>query len=320
MGRKQANESLKDAHETMKQRMNQIKFLEWVSEKMFWVVNHFSVWMILPIMSSLAAHLMIGNNLVEQLTASGSLSSQILTFSPIIAVSSCFIIVFICMNNFKNTFLSQETLNKILLKPEEKTYKSCLVLYLCVFGFLILFFNEVVVYKIPMSMFVFVLQILYTIALVVVHPYRQSLRVHTVTLLINQVVYAVFLAFINLINMVDEIDEILVIMLGYFIKGCCGFLMILTGVRLYYELRYGEALEKKIQKEREQEEERQKKLKEERLEMMKKKLESDAKKKQSQKEIERGKNPFLYENQVKEDQAKDVVDWLGKCNWEAEVK
>jgi hypothetical protein len=131
-----------------------------------------------------------------------------------------------------------------------------------------------------------------------------------VTLLINQVVYTVFLAFINLINMVDEIDEILVIMLGYFITGCCGFLMLLTGVRLYYELRYGEALEKKIQKEREMEEERQKKLKEERLEMMKKKLESDAKKKQSQKEIERANNPFLYENQANEDKAKDLMDWL----------
>ncbi len=74
MNLKQANESLKDTHETIKETLNQIKFLEWVNEKIFWVVNHFSVWMILPMMSSLAAHLMIGNNLVEQLTSSGSLS------------------------------------------------------------------------------------------------------------------------------------------------------------------------------------------------------------------------------------------------------
>ncbi len=157
------------------------------------------------------------------------------------------------MNNFKNIFLSQKTLNKILLKPEEKTYKSFLVIYLFVFGFLIILFNDVVILKLPMSIFIFVLQILYTIALVIVHPYRQSLRVHTVTILINQAVYIIFLAFINLINLVDNIDEFLVIMMGYFITGCCGFLMLLTGVRLYYELRYGETLEKQIQKEREQE-------------------------------------------------------------------
>ena len=137
------------------------------------------------------------------------------------------------MNNFKNIFLSQKTLNKILLKLEEKTYKSFMVLYLFVFGFLILLFNDVVIYKVPMSIFIFVLQIFYTIALVAVHPYRQSLRVHTVTILINHAVYIVFLAFISLINLVDDIDEFQVIMMGYFITGCCGFLMFLTVVRLY---------------------------------------------------------------------------------------
>ncbi len=224
------------------------------------------------------------------------------------------------MNNFKNIFLSQETLKKIFLKPEEKTYKALLVLYLFTVGSLVLFFNDVTLFKVPMSIFVLLLQVLYTIALIVIHPYRQSLRVHTVTLLINQCVLIVFLTFINLINMVEEIDELLVIMMGYFITGCCGCLMLLTGIRLYFELRYGEALEKKIQKEREQEEERQKKLEEEKLERMKKKLESEAKKKQSQKEIERANNPFLYENQAKEDDAKDVLGWLEKCNWEAEEK
>jgi hypothetical protein len=54
--------------------MKSIECFQRISEKIFWVVNHFSVWMILPIMSSLAAHLMIGNNLVEQLASSGSLS------------------------------------------------------------------------------------------------------------------------------------------------------------------------------------------------------------------------------------------------------
>ena len=66
-----------------------------------------------------------------------------------------------------------------------------------------------------MSILVLALQIIYTITLIAIHPYRQSLRVHTITLLINQCVYIVFLTFINLINMVDEMDETLVIMMGY---------------------------------------------------------------------------------------------------------
>ncbi len=28
----------------------------------------------------------------------------------------------------------------------------------------------------------------------------------------------------------------------------------------------------------------------------------------------------MYENQAKEDEAKDVIEWLEKCNWEAEEK
>ena len=95
-------------------------------------------------------------------------------------------------------------------------------------GCLIIFFNNVTVFKTPISLFVLAVQTAYTIALIAIHPYRQSLRVHTVTLLINQTVYIVFLVAINLINLVDSIDETLVLILGYFITGCCGLLIVLT--------------------------------------------------------------------------------------------
>jgi len=102
-----------------------------------------------------------------------------------------------------------------------------------------LFFNDMTLYHLPISILILVLQVIYTLILVLIHPYRQSLRIHTVTLFINQGVYIVFLIAINLINLVNSLDEIFVLILGYFITGCCGMLMILTGVRLYYELRYG---------------------------------------------------------------------------------
>jgi hypothetical protein len=254
--------------------------------------------MLLPIMISVAALVIINGKSVEMVSTS-TFVSQLQPFEHLIALLTIFIIVFICMNNFRSIFLSSETMKKIFHKPEEQTYKRLLIFYLFVAGSLIFFCNNVVIANLPLSVLVLLLQIIYIIALLIIHPYKQSLRVHSITLLINQCVYLVFLIFINLINFVKDIDEILVLMMGYFITGCCGVLVLLTAVRLYYELRYGEALEKQIQMEREKEEELQKKLKKEKLEKMKKQLESDAKKNQSQKEIERQRNQFLYENQVK---------------------
>jgi hypothetical protein len=54
--------------------------------------------------------------------------------------------------------------------------------------------------------------------------------------------------------------------------------------------------------------------------MMKKKLESEAKKKQNAKEEKRSRNQYLYENQLKQDEASDFMQWLEKKNWEEEVK
>lgn len=42
-----------------------IKYLISISEKLFWIVNHLSVWMLLPIMVSIAASVMISGDSVE---------------------------------------------------------------------------------------------------------------------------------------------------------------------------------------------------------------------------------------------------------------
>jgi hypothetical protein len=189
---------------------------------------------------------MINGQLVETVDTS-TFVSKLQSFGPPIALLAVSVMVIICMNNFKNVFLSSETMKKVLYKPEELIYKRLLLVYLLVIGTMVLFFNNVSIFAIPLSVIILILQIAYTIALIIIHPYKQSLRVHTVTLLINQIVYLVFLFFINLINFVKEMDETLIMILGYFITGCCGILMIFTVLRLYYELKYGEALEKEIQ-------------------------------------------------------------------------
>lgn len=67
----------------------------------------------------------------------------------------------------------------------------------------------------------------------------------------NQILYLVDLIVINMLNLLPHVDEFIIIGLGYLIIGSIGILILLTVVRLYYEIRYGEGLEKRLKMERE---------------------------------------------------------------------
>lgn len=229
------------------------------------MLNHLSLWTFLPLLATVSAHVFISNQTVQVIHTS-TIQEILDSVAPLAAIVSISVLIFVSLNNFMNVFLCEETLMKINLKAEEKLYKQLFFVYLCTIGALIMFFNDIVLLKLPMSVFVLALQVIYTVILIAIDPYKQSLRVHTVTLMINQCFLIVFLVFINLINLNKDMDELLIIILGYFMTGLCGLLMILTAVRLYYELRFGEALEKKIQKQREKEKELEKWRKEEKLE------------------------------------------------------
>ena len=113
-------------------------------------------------------------------------------------------------------------------------------------GLLVFFYNDVKLYTIPISVVCLVVHTFYFIVLIVIRPYKKALRVHSVALYFNQFVFFVFLVVINVINFIDAIDDFIVLCLGYFVIGCCYLLILLSMVRLYYEIRYGEALENKI--------------------------------------------------------------------------
>jgi hypothetical protein len=51
--------------------------------------------------------------------------------------------------------------------------------------------------------------------------------------------YLVFLLFINLINLNDAIDDFYILILGYFVVGCAYFVILLSFIRFYFEIRYG---------------------------------------------------------------------------------
>jgi hypothetical protein len=159
-------------------------------------------------------------------------------------------LLFICLNNFKNLWLGIHTFKKLLERPEEMQYKRLLLVYIFIIGFLIFFFNEINIFRVIASIIVLFIQAFYMIGIIMIDPYRQSLIIHKVGLLLSNGLLFLYLVVINLINYINDLDKIIVLLLGYMITFGCGLEMIITVVRLYYELRYGEKLEKKIQEER----------------------------------------------------------------------
>lgn len=132
----------------------------------------------------------------------------------------------------------------------ELNYKQIFFLYLFFMGFLIMFTNELRIIKIvPMSAIVLLIHIIYVGMLIRVNPYKMSLRIHSVSLFACQGLYTMFLIFINLINFVPSIHDTIILAVIFVIFGFSLFIVIITAVRLYYEHRFGEHLEKEMQKE-----------------------------------------------------------------------
>ncbi len=141
-------------------------------------------------------------------------------------------------------------------KPEEVHYRMALFLYLLVIGLIVCFFNCKKMGPIYFSVIALAVEIAFMLALIKIKPYRQSLKVHTVTLFFNNGVVLVFLIVINLLNYVKDLDEVYVLGLEFFFTGASGVVLFLTFVRFYYDLRYGKELEEKIMNEREKEKEK----------------------------------------------------------------
>ena len=81
-------------------------------------------------------------------------------------------------------------------------YKNLLFIYLFIVGFLIFFCNCKMIGPVYFSATVLALHTIFMLALIRIQPYKQSLKVHTVTLIFNNLMVLVFLAVINLLNYV----------------------------------------------------------------------------------------------------------------------
>lgn len=117
------------------------------------------------------------------------------------------IILSILVNHFKNLYLSILTQQKINQRPEELLYKRLLIIYLAIIGTLIFFFNDLHIIDFPLaSVLALVLSLGFIIILLKIKPYKQSLRIHQISIIIHHLFYAVFLVVINLINFLNVIS------------------------------------------------------------------------------------------------------------------
>jgi hypothetical protein len=89
------------------------------------------------------------------------------------------------------------------------------------------------------SVVVLFIHIAHIIYLFVIDPYKQSLKVHTVGIMFNNFLYLIFLITINFINYSEDIHPDATLGLGYATIVCCFLSILITLVRLYYELKYG---------------------------------------------------------------------------------
>ncbi len=70
-----------------------------------------------------------------------------------------------------------------------------------ILGIIIFFFNEKSINGIHMSIIVIFIQLVYILLInLKINPYKNSLKVHQIGLLLQQLIYFVFLIQINLIN------------------------------------------------------------------------------------------------------------------------
>ena len=118
-------------------------------------------------------------------------------------------------------------------------YKQVYFIYMSVMGFMVFFTNQDNLLGVPISVLVLLVQLIYILILVLINPYQMSLKIHTIGLFTCQIVFTVFIIFINIINFSSSIDELVILVLAYFILGCCLVIIVFTAIRLYYEYRFG---------------------------------------------------------------------------------
>lgn len=204
------------------------------SKKAYYIWNQVCFWSIFQLLSAVSVYININNSELIDIKISDNYESSLYKLGGVIFVISVFIIFVAGLTLMYNTVLHQLTMATFYKRICELEYKQLTFIYLLIMGYLIIFLNSTPIFTIPCSAYVLVIHILYTGTILVRKPYQMSLTMHSIGLILNQIVYLIFLAFVNLINFADEFEEIYVLGLGYIILALCVVLLVLTIFRIYY--------------------------------------------------------------------------------------
>lgn len=128
-----------------------------------------------------------------------------------------------------------------------QTYKKVNVAYHYFLGILIFCSNKYAIKGVPVSCVFFFVELAYIIYVWKLKPYKNCLKIHFISLMINRIIFLTFLAFVTLKNLVVDLNETVMLAMCYFIVGAFFIAISFSFVRLYYDIRYGEALEKRLE-------------------------------------------------------------------------
>ncbi len=126
-------------------------------------------------------------------------------------------------------------------------YKRVNVVYHFMLGLLIFCFNKHSFKGVPVSALIFFGELTYIVYLFKLQPYKQCLKIHSIGVIFNRAVFLAFLGFVTLKNLVAGINEVVMLGMCFLIVGSVFIMIVLSFIRLYYDLRFGEELEIKLE-------------------------------------------------------------------------
>jgi hypothetical protein len=100
-------------------------------------------------------------------------------------------------------------------------------------------FNSFTFKGVPVSALFFIAELLYVIYIYRLRPYKQCVWIHSVGFIFNRFGYLLFLLFITIKNLIVNLNEIVMLGMCYFVIAVFSIMILLSIVRLYYDLRLG---------------------------------------------------------------------------------
>lgn len=156
------------------------------------------------------------------------------------AVFTLTILIITILENYNHFFLSSHDtfVEKYQVGWREVSYKRVYFLYLFLNVFCIILLNNKLIFGYPVSCLLLVASLAYLVYLIIYRPYKHSLLIHGVTVIINQLMYILILAMITLLNFSIKLDEFYHLIFSYTLMGFTFVVVFLAVIRVIIDFKY----------------------------------------------------------------------------------